>query len=183
MIFFEQIAFAHELAAEVVDRIVGREIPVGLRVPYVVIDSVQNADQAAAALAQQPVEVGAELRSLNLPRVFRADGRDGGRKIDARFHRVRRIVELHPVLINIPAESEFEHKIRVEGSLISQVVDREQRGRTREERVVGVNRRQISGDESRLPIVTMYDVRGGADSFRELDNRAAEESKSFNVEI
>src|SRR5215470_17776371 len=52
LIFFEQVAFAGRLAAEVVDSVVGRDVSVGLRVPHVVIDAVQNADQAVAALAQ-----------------------------------------------------------------------------------------------------------------------------------
>src|SRR5262245_47891917 len=52
LIFFEQVAFADRLAAEVVDSIVGRDVSVGLGVPHVVIDAVQNADQAVAALAQ-----------------------------------------------------------------------------------------------------------------------------------
>src|SRR5437762_8724433 len=67
--------------------------------------------------------------------------------------------------------------------LISQIVDREERLRGRKERVVTVDRLQVSRDESRLPVVAMNDVRRVAQPFRQFDHGAAEESEALGVKI
>src|SRR5262245_7489747 len=92
-------------------------------------------------------------------------------------------MKLHPVLIDVPAESEFKDEVRIEGSLIGQVVDRKERGRAGEKWFSGIDRRQIGRDESRLPIVAMDDVRRAADAFGKLDDGAAEEREPLDVEI
>src|SRR5262245_13197738 len=50
-----------------------RNMPVGSRIPFAVIDAVDNAAELEAALGQHTLEAAAKVVRLNLPRIAGAD--------------------------------------------------------------------------------------------------------------
>ena len=61
---------------------------IGLRIPFVGVDAVENADESIAALAQRPVEAEAARGRGDLCRVVRAHGDDDVGQPDAAEQRI-----------------------------------------------------------------------------------------------
>ena len=112
-----------------------------------------------AALPEHPVEAAAKRLGLNLLGVRGTDCRQPIGKDDPRLEQIQLPVKLHLVQVEIlPVEPGQQHVPMPEDALISQVMDGQQRGDVLIAVRVGVFDVQISGDQSRLPIVAVDDI-------------------------
>src|SRR5438105_2297760 len=128
------------------------------RIPLIVIDSVQNADDVIAAVPEDAVETKPEFRRLNFASVARADGRNQPAEHQAAFE----VTDSAPVLEGIdahqiPPETEARQPARIEDALVGEIVDGEYRRHVRE-RGRRASCPQQQRDETRLPVVSVNDI-------------------------
>ena len=103
------------------------DVRIGFRIPKIVIDPVGDSGQAITAGAQKPIKTVAPFGRLNLARVTGTDGRKRIGRDDAGLQRRRRVRQ-HKVATGF-SEPQPPEILRIEGPLISEVVDRKQRAR------------------------------------------------------
>ena len=143
-----------------------------------VIHAVEDAGEHAGAGAQRAIQAEAELRRLDLARIGGAD-------------RAQRVGEHDPAL-DVADPAEKLHAVRTvdggvqrhlrqrgfrEQSLVSQVVDGEQRAAAEKGRVGGEGGAQVGGHQPALPVVAMKDV-GSKQDAGHAQRGAAEHGKA-----
>src|ERR1022692_857915 len=101
-------------------------MPVGFRIPLVVVDSVENAAQLRRPRAKETVQAEPEFGSLDFAGISRADGVDGIRPHNACLQEIEAAEKLQAFRME---QSGIETKVGNRGSrktsLITQVVDSE----------------------------------------------------------
>ncbi len=154
---------------------------VGLRVPRVVVDAVEDADDVAAAVAQRAVEALAPLRRLDLAGVARRDrGHEGG-VVDAALEEVEVVERLQAAGVELaPGELRLVVLGPGEPALVRHVVDGEDRGGGGGGRA-GLERVQVDGDEPGLPVVDVDDVGHPAQRAAEAERAAREQRVAGQV--
>src|SRR5215472_15955957 len=95
------------------------------RVPFLIINSVQNAAKFIRARPQQTVESEAELRGLNFASVSRAHGSNRIGPDHTRLQEAETPVKLNPLqMIQRRIDSQIIHRARRKIALIAQIVNR-----------------------------------------------------------
>jgi hypothetical protein len=149
------------LAREVAFVEVVRQVPVGGRVPLGLVEAVQDPPQHVAPGPQVAVEAHPVLRGLDLPGVGGAHGGDGPGVQDAGLE-VAEAAGGERVLVQQVAGGEepgVGQDPGVEGALVPQVVDGEQRPGAVEELVPGEDAAQQERHQGGLPVVDVGHVR------------------------
>ena len=127
--FFQQIALARRLAAEVVGRIVRGDERIGLRIPLAVVDAIQNARDGAAARAQHAFQTKAVLRRLDLLAYLRLTVVMKSAIGDCALQEIHLAVEFqlrHGE--QVPGQHQQRQDLRRKHSLVADVVDGEDHG-------------------------------------------------------
>jgi hypothetical protein len=147
------------------------------RVPRLVVDAVQDADQPSHIVAQEAVQTLAELGRLDLGRVARADrGHQVGGGHPA-LDEAGAVVELEHVLReHRPVQAELGHDLLVEHALVEEVVHGHERARRMTQAA------QVDRDQPGLPVVGVEEVGRGAErERRRRDRGAAQEGEAERV--
>ncbi len=151
-------------------------------VPLVVIDSVQDADQRAVALAQQAIQTAAHFFSRYFARIARADSGDDVGIDDAGLQAAHLAVELHSAGCEI-IRGQVGQRVPGGGkkALVGEVVDRQANSRC------GPLPRQLSVmvNEQRgwtgLPIVQVHHLRLPIQMQRQMRGGLGEENEALRV--
>lgn len=94
------------------------------RIPFFVINTVEDALQIGLPLAQHAIEAATQFLRRNLARISRADGGDGVSKDNPGFQAVAQTVKLNALWAEVaPRQIRKLKLVRGEKSLISQVMD------------------------------------------------------------
>ena len=137
-----------------IERVIGRDVGIGLRVPDIDVDPVENARELVAEAAQHAVEAVAEFRRANYFRVRRAYGRDMVGKDHAGLEH-RKPAEKFDMIRRPPRRRQIQvvEIIVREITVVGEVMDREYgRGRV-------VHHAQKGRYEPGLPVMRMHHVR------------------------
>jgi len=163
---------------------VRRQQRIGCRVPFAVVDAVQDPAQVARAPAQHALQAEPELPArLDLARVRGAHGGHHVGEQDADLHEVHAAVVFERAVREergARKAGEPEHP-RVDDALVAQVVDREHGGRVRECALLGVVRAHEGRRPRRLLVVRVQDVERLAEALDRLYRRAREEEEALGV--
>ena len=126
---------------------------VGLGVPHLGVDAVDDAVQRPGAGGDQPVEAHAEVRGLDLLGIGRADGGDRARVGEAGLQVADAAEELDPVEARgLRRQLERGEDAGGKAALEGDVVDRHHR---RPRHAVEA---QVGGREARLPVVRVHEI-------------------------
>ena len=179
MHLFEQRLLVALLAGDRLDVVVRRDVRVGGRVPFIRVDTIEDAPQVAGAVSQDAVEALPVGRRLNLLRVRRADRREGVREHDPRLHERKGAVQLEgPHRIEqVLRQASLQDGERRATPLVPDVVDRKHRGRAVEHPIPVVPQPKQRGHQAGLPVVAMDYVRHPVISLEDIDDRVLEEDE------
>ena len=168
------------LGGEIARPVAERDIAVRLRAPFVVVDAVQDPDQARAPCPEYLVEPGAVLGGLDLAGIGGTDRRQSVGIKDAVEEEIEALL-LELVLMKqreIRAKPGVGKDVRAEDPLVVEVVDGEQRLGLRERRLPGEAGPQHQRDEAGLPVVAVDDVGRELQADRALQRGAREQKES-----
>ncbi len=146
---------------------------VGLGIPLIVINAVQDSSHGLCPLLEHTLQAETKFGSLDFLAILSAHGRDHVRVSQRALQKINVAEVLH--FCNgeqIPRQHKQGQNLRRKQSLVSHVVDGEDHARIVECRIFRVLRSQQQRDERRLPIVAMKNV-GHAEDLRAFQHRAA----------
>ncbi len=177
----QQIGAAGFLAFEIFRRVVRGKVVVGGRIPERIVDAVEDAAQTGRTLVQDALKLLAEFRRLNFLRIPAAHRGEEVRENDAAFEKVEVVVFLQFVHgENVPWKKQLlsgaGRKLALEGG----VVNGQDRRGAAQQRVGRVSGFEIDGNERRLPVVYVKNLRD-ADGLRGLNHRPAKEAESLSI--
>ncbi len=122
--FLLQFDFVRQLAFKVMRRVREFQVRVVRRVPFLVIDAVEDSRQRGLALPQNRVQAATEGRRRDFTGVTRTDRGDDVRENDACLQAAQEAVKLHAVRVEIVGWQVGELvKLAGKVSLITEVVD------------------------------------------------------------
>ena len=148
-----QRRLAHRFPREVLRRVVRREVDIRFRVPYLLVDAIEDADHVGAAFTHHAVETISAFGCLDFPRVAGRNRRYEGCMVDAALQQVDAVVRLETLVgEEIPPELGMKELGFVEPPLVAHVVHREHRRRAANP-PSSLERVQIDRNERSLPIV------------------------------
>ncbi len=154
---------------------------IGRRVPFLIVDAIEDAEEIAATLPQNALKAVAKLGCLDLLGVLAADGSDGVRVDNAAFQKVHCVVVFKLVEgEHVPGQQQFFHRLRRKPALITGVVDCEHSRNVTIEGVEEVSGTQQHSKHGRLPVVRMEDI-GNLDHLRSFNDCAAKQTEAFRV--
>ena len=182
--FFLQFHLVGEFAVQVCRRVFVLEKKIVGGLPFVVIHTVQNADQMMITTAQQALESAAKFRRGNLPGVSRADGGHGVREKNSRLQTVELAVKLRAFRFEITPRKIRQRELRHRKlPLIRQVVNR-QTGARRVGPATGIF---FMLDQQRhqpdMPVVNVDKLRLPRQVPRKMHRRLGQENKSLGVVV
>src|SRR5580698_9708852 len=135
-------------------------MPVRLRIPLLVIHSVENPAQLGGARAQQAVHTKTEFGGLDFAGIGRADGVDRIRPNDAGLQEIEAPEEFQSLRVEQPGvETEVGDSGGRKASLVSEVMDGQDTTDPEKRRIQRETLADIHRQQSRLPIVRMKNVR------------------------
>src|SRR5262245_13123088 len=131
---------------------------IGLGIPRLDVDAVQDADKILRAIAQDAVEAEAVFRRENLARVRRADGRERVGEKDSALERACAAPELEqPRMVQLAAQTDPRQLRGIEQSLEREVVNREHAPHAFERGIAAKDGPEVDRRERPLPIVRVQD--------------------------
>ena len=140
------------------------DVFVALRAPFVVVHAIQDPAHRAGARAQHAFQAKAVFAGLDLLRVPAAYSGDVIGKGQRAFQEVGLAPELHLVDgKKVPGKHQQWQRVRRKQALIADVMDGEHRARTAEDWIGLVAGAQQNGDQSRLPVMAVKDLRHAQD--------------------
>src|SRR5437667_7358816 len=155
-----KIGLANLLAGNFLKIVVVGDEPVGRRIPHVIVRTVEYSDQTLRALLEDALQPETVLTGFDLFGIGAAHRRYGVRKDHARLEEVYLSIRLHMTRREEPAvQVQKMPVLSPEETLITQVVNRQDRARARQGRIALRLGSEESHSESRLPVVTVKNVR------------------------
>ena len=121
----KELPLAFTLSFEMLVREVCGGINVVGRIPFVVIDAIQNAYQIIPPPSEKPLELVSKFLSLYLLGVLAADCRSSVAEIKAGLHRTGHSVKFQSVLIDVGTQTSVGQQTWAEKPLVGQVMDTE----------------------------------------------------------
>jgi hypothetical protein len=150
------------------------------RIPFVVVDAIEDSDQRGGASAQHLVQSHAVFGGADLARVRRTDSGDGVRIHAAVLERVdatgAQIILVQQV--GVVAEGQIGDRGGRELTLVTDVVDREHRAGIGEQLIPAVQRTQQQRSESGMPVMAVQDLRTPGQVLAALDGDARQGEES-----
>ena len=162
-------------------RIILRDQRIRFRVPCAVVHSIQDADQAVAAIADHALKPRAEFRCLDFLRVAAAHRRQIVREDQSALQEIHLAIKFQ----RIHGEERFRqadraHRRSREQALIAEVVDRQDYRQRANHRIARMLRAQQHRYQRGLPVVAMHHVRQ-PHPFHHLDRYARKLREAFCV--
>ena len=168
------------LARQVARRVMPGQVAVGRRIPLPRVDAVEDADDGVPARAQHPVETHALLGRADFPGVGRAHGADDvgiPQALPEKIDPARGELVGIEVAGGVP-EPELAGRGRGQHPLVAQIVDGQHRTGPRKQRLGRACRLQVQGQQRRVPVVAMDDVRGQPQAAAGLQRGPAEQQET-----
>src|SRR4051794_37366076 len=124
------------------------EMRIGLRIPLLDVDAVDDSLQLEREAAQDSIEARAVLVRLDFARVRRRDGRDLVGEDDAALHQIEIAEMLERVRRPVAAVQADRHEaVRAGDALVVEVVDRVDRSRVSELAAAAKSSVEINGQQ------------------------------------
>ncbi len=177
-----QRELANRFAGHLSRPVVRGQRGVGLRIPFLRVDAVENPDQRLPAGSEHALEAAADLGGLDFLRVGGADRRQQVGGHQPALQAVDLPVELQP----LDAEERLRQirerpALRREHALVGEVVHG-QHGADRLPEAIGRERpAQVGADERRLPVMGMHDLRLPAQLRDRAEDRLREDAEALQV--
>ena len=174
-----ELGAAVELAPEVLEAVVRGEVRVGLGVPLLPVDAVQDAGEPGGLEPEDAVEAGAPLGRADLPRVGGRDRRHHVGRDDRPLQHVDGAAVLDEAAgPGLRREAEDGELLGAVDPLVADVVDRQDRGDVVEPGVApGAPGAEHRG-EAGVPVVRVEHLRPFAHSLHRLDGGPHEEAEA-----
>ena len=149
-----QSGFAGVFSPDIPGRVIARKVRVCRRVPYPMIDAIEDARQVAPPRLQEAFEAAAIFGRQNLTRIGRTDSRESVGVTDPRFEERNLAIELQAIgTEGFFREGKLGIEIGREQTLVREVVHCEDRAG-----FLAVHSRYEDRQQPRMPIVGVYDV-------------------------
>ncbi len=177
----KQVPLAFYFPAEILRRVVGGNEFVGLRVPLLIINPVQDSGHGLRPLLEHALKAETEFRRLNFLAVLSADRRDEVAVSQRPLQKVDVAEILH--LRNreqVPGQHEQGEYLRRKQPLVSHVVNGEDRPGVPEGRVFDILGAKQHRDHGRLPIMAMKNI-GHTENLRSFDHRPTKQGEALGI--
>src|SRR3954451_13508843 len=158
------------------------EMRIGLGIPLLDVDSIDDSVELEREAAQDSIESRAMLARLDFTRVRRRNRRDLIGQDDAALHQIEVAEMLERVRRPIAAvQSERHEALHARDALIVEIVDRVNRSRVSERAAAPKSGVEINGQQRGVPVVRVDNVRRNAEALAAANNGPAEEREALDA--
>src|SRR5579883_893552 len=166
-----------------IDIEVGMDVAIGRRVHFLIVESVENAEETVAARAQQVIELLAKGRRQNLLRIAFADSRDGIGKEDTAPHDIHNVRQFRNLWVQeaLGRDAGDLKDAIAEDALIGQIMNGIDGGSIGKKGIVMVDGMHPVRDYAGMPVVAVNDIRRPVQCAHCLQRAAAENDKTFPI--